>query len=83
MASQILNQAFNPHDIGFDLVSITRTTNNAWAIGVNPNSQTASSPEVAFKNALRQVMEVFGATVVKVTVAPAVKVAETEAVADH
>ena len=32
---------------------------------------------------VRQVMEVFGATVVKVTVAPAVKVAETEAVADH
>ena len=32
---------------------------------------------------VRQVMEVFGATVVKVTVAPAVKVAETEAVAEH
>ena len=32
---------------------------------------------------VRQVMEVFGATVVRVTVAPAVKVAETEAVADH
>ena len=32
---------------------------------------------------VRQVIEVFGATVVRVTVAPAVKVAETEAVADH
>jgi DNA polymerase-3 subunit gamma/tau len=32
---------------------------------------------------VRQVMEVFGATVVKVTVAPSVKVAETEAVAEH
>jgi DNA polymerase-3 subunit gamma/tau len=32
---------------------------------------------------VRQVMEVFGATVVKVTVAPSVKVAETETVAEH
>ncbi len=32
---------------------------------------------------VRQVMEVFGATVVKVTVAPSVKVAETEAVAEQ
>ncbi len=53
MAVQILNQAFNPHDIGFDLVQITRTTNSAWATNVG----AGSNAEVQFKNSLRKVID--------------------------
>ncbi len=42
-----LNSAFNPYNIHFNLLNVTWTTNDAWAIGAKPDDD-------AMKKALRQ-----------------------------
>jgi hypothetical protein len=42
-----LNQAYKPHDISFNLINVTWTTNDAWAVGDKPADD-------AMKKALRQ-----------------------------
>ena len=52
-AAQVLNQAFGLHDIGFELVSVTRVANNVWY-----KMSDDSAAEFEAKKALRKVCSV-------------------------